>query len=789
MVIRNHSLYITILLLCFLLQGNLAAQTLGRVLSVDASSDSLAFLEMRNRMETIRKERPVVAVVLAGGGALGAAHIGVLEYLDEAGIPVDMVVGASMGGLVGGMYSLGFSGQQIDSVFHSVNWDVMMSDFVPSNQYTSDKRKRVEKYVLGIPFHYDDNEWIRRQSLGSSKPVREQNFVSSITEGYLYGFNIYNMLNSKTVGYQNDMSFLDLPVPFVCTATDLVTGRTKNWTDGSVVDALRSTMSIPLAFHPIRKDDKVYVDGGICNNFPVDIARAMGADIVIGVNLHLPSTLEEASSVVQLVYMSLTKPGAIMSYDNNVKDVDIYLEPDMSDYHLLSFTDSAISDLIGRGYKAAEEHKEQFDALSAKTGTESDLQKRGKTVDISYNPVVINSIEYVGLTDQEIDYFQHKLGLKAGGSYTAKDFEKAVAKVYGTGAFSHATYQLLGESEPYRFVLVCEKAPVNEFLIGLRGDTEGLLSAAFALGYNSNSLWGHRFMLSCDAGKFSSLKLDWKYKPYRAPSLNAYLQTSYSAYRGYGAAGETDRYHGEFWHNESAFFINDNYFYNADIDLGVKVECTPFLREYGEGRDLSGGGKSVWAYSYLNASYNSLDDKYFPSKGLKVSAGCEYLLGAYGANSTSKTSGTKYANLALLAPVSVTDCFAVIPSAYSRVIAGAESRMSSYYMANAIGGMMSGRYFSHQIPFIGYNGVKRVGDRLGLLGLDFRYRIMSKVYISLIGQMYNDSIGEREWKDNTVYAAAVQCSVKTLFGPVSANVHWGSDVGKLGVYLSAGFDF
>lgn len=789
----NRRITPVILFLCVLLSCSLSAQTRGLLPSVSEREDSVAFLEMRNRMEMIRRERPTVALVLAGGGALGAAHIGVIKYLDELGVPVDMVVGTSMGGLVGGVYSLGYSGEQIDSIFRAIDWNVLMSDSVADNMYSEDKRERVEKYCLSVPYHYDEEDWKSRQSLGSDKPVREQNFISSISEGYLYGFNVINILNSKSVGYHNDMSFLDLPTPFVCTSTDLVTGRTLNWTGGNIIEALRSTMSIPLAFSPVRKGDKVLVDGGVRNNFPVDVARAMGADVVIGVDLHLPSTLEEASSAPQLIYMTVTRPGADQVYENNIKDADIFLEPDMKDYNILSFNEDAISALIKRGYAAAGDSRSQLEALVRRTGSGGRTFSAPKSTDINDKLVKINSIEFEGLTDDEVDYFLPMLGLKAGKSYSSKDFEKAVSKVYGTGAFSKTTYKLLGQSEPYRFVLVCEKGPVNEFLFGLRTDSEGILSAAFGVGINANKLWGPKMTLSGTLGKFSSLRLGWKYVPDSAPSMNAYIQTSFASYRGLdgGVNGNVsyDSYSGRLWHNEAALFISDNYFRNLDVDLGVKVENTPILREYGGNADLLNNWKSVWAYAFLQISFNSLDNKYFPTRGFKASASFDNTIGGYNAVCGSKVVKDRYASLDLTLPLTLAERFTVIPSVHGRVVFNRDRELSSYYMGNAIGGAISGRYFAHQISFIGYNGVKRVGDRLGMAGLDLRYKASQKAYISLIGQMYNDSIGLGPWEEHAVYAAALQYSVKTPLGPISSNIHWNSDTHRVGVYLSAGFDF
>ena len=126
--------------------------------SVTPEEDSLAIIRVRARMDSIRQYRPTVAVVLGGGGALGMAHLGVLRYIEEMGIPVDMVGGTSMGGLVSGLYSLGYDANYLDSLVRAIDWTVMMSDKIPDSFQTYKVRRNKERFALTIPFHYDDED-------------------------------------------------------------------------------------------------------------------------------------------------------------------------------------------------------------------------------------------------------------------------------------------------------------------------------------------------------------------------------------------------------------------------------------------------------------------------------------------------------------------------------------------------------------------------------------------------------------------------------------------------------
>ena len=233
--------------------------------SYDPKGDSIFFEKMHRYFDQIREteHRPTVALVLAGGGARGTAHIGVMKFLEEKGIPIDFVAGTSMGGLMGGLYSMGYSADEIDQLIRGIDWDVMMSDEIPAEYYSYDQKRYKSTYILSFPF--DKNR-----------------FVKSLPIGIKNGLNIYNMMSSATVDYQGDLDFMKLPIPFCCVAAEIATQTEKHWTSGSLISALRSTMSILGYFRPVRVDSMILSDGGTKNNFPVDVAKQMGANIVIG---------------------------------------------------------------------------------------------------------------------------------------------------------------------------------------------------------------------------------------------------------------------------------------------------------------------------------------------------------------------------------------------------------------------------------------------------------------------------------------------------------------------------
>ena len=209
----------TLLLVCAFLPSVLGmAQYRILAPSVNPEEDSLAVVRVRAKMDSIRQYRPTVAVVLGGGGARGMAHLGVLRYMEELGIPVDLVGGTSMGGLVSGLYSLGFGAEYLDSLVRAIDWTVMMSDKVPDSFQTYKVRRNKERFALTIPFHYDNEDM---ESRIARQLNYDRNYEQSDTrtgdmgremmakvgmglpDGFLFGYNVRNTLSSVTVGYQD----------------------------------------------------------------------------------------------------------------------------------------------------------------------------------------------------------------------------------------------------------------------------------------------------------------------------------------------------------------------------------------------------------------------------------------------------------------------------------------------------------------------------------------------------------------------------------------------------------
>lgn len=269
------------------------------------------------------EKRPKVGLVLNGGGALGLAHIGVLRWLEEHHIPVDIVAGTSMGGLVGGVYATGNFPAQVRALVEGIDWDLV-------GLYS--RRKLGHPQGRGIQFG------VKKRLVGQG--------------GYKAGQQVQLLLDKIALPYSDMKDFNNLPIPFACVATDLVSGKAHVFHSGSLGMALRATMSLPGVFAPVRTKDAIYADGGMLDNLPVDVAKDMGADITVAIYLQtapLKPTTQLSSVGV------LTRGISVMIAANELRSMqqaDILVTVPLQNFSSMNYTKS--SELIQKGYDAAE---------------------------------------------------------------------------------------------------------------------------------------------------------------------------------------------------------------------------------------------------------------------------------------------------------------------------------------------------------------------------------------------------------------------------------------------------
>lgn len=307
----------------------------------------MSFIETAVEAQThTNTARPKVAVVLSGGGAKGVAHISALKAIEEAGLPIDMICGTSMGALIGGLYSIGYSPQELDSLVRHQDWSFILTDRVHPEDIDIDTRRLLNTYPLWHAF-----------SLGSKK---------NEGAGFIRGLNLDNLFEQLLEGYLDSVDFNRLPTPFACVATDIVTNTEIDFHKGYLKEAMRASMSIPGVFSPVRKGNMLLVDGGMRNNYPADIARKMGADIIIGVVvIDDTMTADDINGPADLV-MQIIDINTKNKLQENFEMSDVLMRVNVRGYSAASFNATAIDTLLRRGAEEAAKHRDELLALRRK---------------------------------------------------------------------------------------------------------------------------------------------------------------------------------------------------------------------------------------------------------------------------------------------------------------------------------------------------------------------------------------------------------------------------------------
>lgn len=284
-------------------------------------------------------QRAKVALVLGGGGAKGAAEVGVIKVLEKEGIPVDMVVGTSIGSICGALYAVGYTGEQMDSLFRCQNWGYLFSDREDPDDHAIISFKHNVPHIFGRPL------WRNKETNKDKSKVLDD--MSGF--GFVRGRNIITFFEQIIPDPDSVASFDSLKLPFRAVAYDLHSKQEVHIDHGSLPLAMRASMSIPVFFTPVTIEGKKLIDGGIVNNLPVDVARDMGADFVIAVDLSVKGAdLDRENSFWDKMRLRLgisDRP----KYEQNRPNADLYLNPPLDGYSVESFSQKQIAEMIEIG--------------------------------------------------------------------------------------------------------------------------------------------------------------------------------------------------------------------------------------------------------------------------------------------------------------------------------------------------------------------------------------------------------------------------------------------------------
>lgn len=373
------------------------------------------------------KDNPEIGLVLSGGAAKGIAHIGVLKVLEEAGIRPDYITGTSMGAIIGGLYAMGYSAEELSTLVRQTNWDKILTDRVPLSKIVMEEKDSYNRYLAKFPV---------------------RNYEFKLPSGLNEGYQLERLFSDLTWSASGIHQFDSLPIPFHCMAVDIIDGKLIEFDSGNLPTALRASMGIPGIFAPIEKDSMLLVDGGVIRNFPVKEIKDMGADIIIGVYVGFKSkvTPEELFSLSDIISRTTLLSG-VFDANKQMKHVDILIKPNMEDIQATDFFNS--KKIEERGALAARDHYKKIQRIADSINVDSQQLKTLKEP----NEIYISSVDAENLRYVDKSFVIGKGQIFAGSFVTRKEINKAIDRIYGTRYFKKINYELKKKA-PNKFKLI-----------------------------------------------------------------------------------------------------------------------------------------------------------------------------------------------------------------------------------------------------------------------------------------------------------------------------------------------
>ena len=713
--------------------------------------------------------RKKVGLVLGGGGAKGAAEVGVLKVLEEAGIPIDYIAGTSIGAIVGGLYAIGYDAADIDSLYRNQDWLFLLSDQVKRESETFLSKEEREKYIVHIP-------------LSKERKV-------SLPTGYVKGQNIFNLFSKLTVGYHQVDDFSNLPIPYRCVAVDLVDGKEEVLSSGSLPLAMRASMSIPGVFAPVEWKGKMLVDGGALNNLPVDVAREMGADVIICVDLSTgwkkKEELKSASSVVDqlIAMMGQTK------YRKNMAEADLYINPSLKVFSAASFQPEAIDTMIQRGELAARQkwgelmdlkktiYADACDSVNIQIMSHEKLQKPSHT-----EVYHIGSIRIEGIDGEEEEWIRKKIALRDDSEVSPQEIDGTLAMLRGLNIFSRVEYRLSND-EPYELVFMLEPNESRRISVGARFDTQDLATVIAQISNNQQFSTRHHYALTGRISRNPFLEMKYAYGNLFGAKIGFSYRLSHYDFDLYADKHKQDAL--EFLsHSLAGFYTRD--IGNFRLKSGVQFDyyhyhSDMFMRD----GNIQSRSSDHFLNYFASVTMDTYDRRYFPTRGSRIQVqgvlhtddGLQYADGNPFGDASFRAESALRLNSRLY----------LLPKLKSRFMFG--SSIPAIYQ-NYAGGVADGYYLPWQMAWESAQHVHLLERNVVTGQICFRYRVKGKFYLSALGEYGKEAhkfshilIGDDLW------GGALRASYDFVLGPVSVQANY-SNLGKnVGFYINAGFIF
>ncbi len=705
-------------------------------------------------------KRPRIGLVLSGGGAKGMAHIGVLKVLEKYNIPIDYITGTSMGSIIGGLYAIGYSADDLEKLTKKIDWNEIFTGSIKRSDISVEEKNESDKYLLQFPY-------------------KNGSFV--LPKGMISGQKLEKLLSKITWPVHGQNDFLKFPIPFACVATDIETGEAYVMDKGFLPDALRASMSIPSVFAPVEIDGHLLVDGGLVRNLPASDAKNMGADIIIAVDVGSPLYKKnELTSMLAIMDQAASFRNAFLLEDEK-KLCDILISPDIGGYSAASF--DATDSLITRGEEAALAMEDKIAAL-AKSLEKYHQPKRKIIKSASLYSIFINEVRIEGLENVSEKLVRSRLNIESPAWVDLKDIEKGVDRVYGSQFFEKVNYKIIQSGDKNTLIIRVYEKPFSVIKVG--ANYNNYFDASLLLNGTFRNILGEgsKLLLSGKLSEAPEATIDYsiftKYKPsigFR--SILNYFTLVEKLYLPEDSLSLSMR-HQRFSGKLAGVSSLSNSVYLA---LGTEYKYEYFniieLEQSKYNADLS--FLKLFGKIYID-TYDRTD---FPTKGISANLNADYLLLPLSKNYSYNKNYWRF-SLYFNRYIPIGKKLNFNYAFDGTLVLSDSIFIGDYYR---LGGEMN--YNSYVIPFSGARFMEFTALNILKGRIGFRYEFLKNKYISINadGAFKSNRINELVIADEFLLGGAIGIGSNTIIGPLEFKVSKNNFNNRWGFWIQLGYKF
>lgn len=761
------------------------------------------------RLQNVSKDTKF-GLALSGGGAKGFAHIGILKMIDSLGIKVDYITGTSMGGILGGLYAMGYNADQLKKTIYKVDWNRILSNKIPYSKVNISEKDEYDKYILEFPV------------------VKG---VPTLPSSYIEGQYMGEVLNTLTFNAKHINDFSQLRIPVQLTSSDIENGGLVMQKKGSLPLAIRSTLAIPAAFAPVYIDGKLLVDGGLDRNYPANEVRQMGADFVIGgyTGFRL-FTKKEIENPMKMIYQThAIRSVEDFKHQKALSNILVDFVDPLGDITTKDF--ARFRKIIKIGEIEARKHLPEFVALAEaqrKLGIKYEHEMI-EEVKLPTTKFTFNEEDGTPLTDDvEVAVIKRELGLTEGKYYDVKTVNEAIDRVFGMRQYEKVYYTYTNTGEALTMNIFVKKAKKGAFKLALHYDTEQSVGIIVNYTYRNILANRSRFLATIDISERFKARLAYQgflgsgdHWWVDLEAKMVHLKSNDLTFRifSYEDGDYNTRFPNHMYRNITGkVALNYNINPNAFISVGTEfsTERMYSLLDKVDQAKIDNYSKKLYNHSNFNTfikfEQNSLNKRYFFTKGNHLQVSTRFYYGdQYELYDLETVQPQLYP---ILNPK---DSYYFIPKNlvsftlnenFAYPITRRLAAKVNLFLGTSFGSVredsvpyfflnqkynLGGSEYNYDLLNPEFNGLRQKElpmNSVAKAGVSLQYRIMKRLYLTPSFSYGKVSEEFSPFNDSfDMFGYGVNLGYESLLGPISLNISRNNQLDFSRIYFSIGFKF